>query len=195
MSDAEQTPGKREIPPAKLAIGCGLLIAAVAAVAFVISVIAAGEKAPPPPVSVSAVRDVRAVSVSAGYMTVDVHIPAAMDGAHFVSQAAATAAAVGKAIQAGAKEDAPPLDRLLIRYSVPGNDRLGNDVQVGLMNVEFAAADLRQAKFAKLSDARVLGLATDVNVTSSSGRGAITSWCGDADNLDAARAFCGDAID
>lgn len=93
-----------------------------------------------------------------------------------ILDAGMTAAAIGKAMQAGAADGAKATS-VLLTVNAAGVDRLGNKGDLSLMQVTFPADDLRKAKFDNLGPGQALDLASDLSLSSAAGGRALVTYC------------------
>lgn len=145
--------------------------------------------APPPKKSIKAATEIiETVEVSPPNLILKAYIPEAWDGAQYVSKAGFAAVEIGEAMKAGAAEDSPEIEYVLIQFETGGIDRLGNEVRIDFMNLVLPAADLRAANYKNLTYFGVLNLAHEVSWGQRAGADAIIAWC--EKNLEYGQAFC-----
>lgn len=133
---------------------------------------------------------VKAVAHTGTSLTIDVELRE-----HHTNQArmlavAAVMQSITEALQAGAPDAGNKPETLLVRFTMPTIDRLGNETRSGLLNLQFIVADLKKANVDNLAPVGILNLATAVNRTTGLGRDVASSFCAEPTWANAADAFC-----
>lgn len=190
---------KAKQDPKQMAAGCGCLIAILAAIA--VGVTMCSQPAENPAAKGAAKDSLRrsdpsitAVDRYEDNLVVALRLSGSWDEKGWLDGAAMAIDQVGRDLKRGAPEDRPPLETVLFSVTVPGTDRLGNETEIDLFNLNFRAADLRSANYDNLGFMRVLDLATEVSFASGHGRQVVAAWCADDNRLSSAPNFCRQAI-
>lgn len=184
----------------RAASGCGLLIILFLVLIGLVSMCSGDSKGPRTAEQRASTSlktadpTITMVEANGEAMNIQVAMTTGWDGKAYVYSAGTLAMAVGKELQRGVSEDHPGLKFVNISYTVPGTDRLGNNVVIDFMNLSFNYADLKVANFDNLYSLGTLNLATEVTYGSRSGADALSEFCLDKENADLARAFCAKAL-
>lgn len=96
---------------------------------------------------------------------------------HYFDQIVDVVEPLTAAFQKAHAEDTSAVRDLVVTFTTPGHDRLGNPVSVTLVTVGFSAADLRAAHFDHLAAYDRLDLATHVSIDDPSLAPALVQWC------------------
>jgi hypothetical protein len=113
------------------------------------------------------------------------------NGVGLVDNTGALVTQIAKALQAGVSEDSTAVTQVRILVATKGTDRTGRDVaHLSLYSLTYKASDLFQLK-PTATPAQALAPAVNVIFNLEDSHKAMHDWCGAADHLNQALAFCG----
>ncbi|WP_292065943.1 hypothetical protein [Brevundimonas sp. UBA7664] len=196
MTEAD---AKATTDPKKIAGGCGCLVLILGGIGLALAM-CTGEpenpaaKGAPEGSVLRSDQSVQSATRLGGELAVELKIANSWDDKGWLDGAAMAIEQVGRDLKAGAPEDAPPLDTVRFAVSVPGTDRLGEDVEIRLFHLTYSAADLRRANYDNLNSSRIPDLSSDVSISSRQGREVLTAWCADEVRSAESPSFCRRAL-
>jgi hypothetical protein len=131
---------------------------------------------------------IASIDVAGPMVTLWTDVKNAPDLAGNIDIAADTVRAVGKALQRGVSDDLKGVQIVRFEFRAEATNRFDRDVMAKLMTVDFAAADLKAARYAALSRGQVLALAYSAALGAPGAYDALDAWCADPAKADAG--FC-----